>query len=101
MSQNQPNEEHRKKYAEVIAKAWSDESFKQKLIANPKETLKEMGVETPANMPIKVCDGSDGTFYLVLPKKPQENMTDEDLKKMSGGGSSYNCGFCWPGAANP
>lgn len=94
MSGSQPNEEQRKKYAEVIAKAWSDESFKQKLIANPKEALKEMGIETPSNMPIKVCDGSDGTFYLVLPKKPNQNLSPEELKKISGGLWGSGPGIC-------
>lgn len=97
MSENQPNEEQRKKYAEVIAKAWSDESFKQKLIQNPKEALKEMGIDIPANMPIKVCDSSDGTFYLVLPKKPEGNLSEEELKRYTGGNwACGGCGICTP-----
>lgn len=89
------NEAQRKKYAEVVAKAWSDEGFKQKLIANPKETLKEMGVEIPSNVPIKVCDGSDGTFYLVIPPKPKGKLDEEQLKNMQGGKSSGGCLDCF------
>lgn len=79
------NEEQRKKYAEVIAKVWSDESFKKKLIESPKETLKEMGFEIPSNISIKVCDESDGTFYLIIPKKPESELSDEKLRQISGG----------------
>lgn len=78
------HEEQRKKYAELIAKAWSDESFKQKLIANPKEALKEMGVQVPSG-PLKVCDGTDGTFFLVIPKKPEKGLSEDELRRMSGG----------------
>lgn len=81
----QPSEEQRKKYAEVIAKAWSDENFKKKLLEHPREALKEMGVDVPTSSSIKVCDSSDGTFYLVLPQKPSGNLDADSLKNITGG----------------
>ena len=38
-----------KKYAKLIAKAWSDESFKDKLISDPKGVLIEEGINKYIN----------------------------------------------------
>tara|TARA_B100000315_G_scaffold218472_1_gene219800 strand:- start:160 stop:363 length:204 start_codon:yes stop_codon:yes gene_type:complete len=35
----------RSNYGKIVAKAWSDEEFKAKLMADPKSVLKENGVD--------------------------------------------------------
>lgn len=89
-------EENRKKYAEVIAKAWSDDGFKKKLLANPEEALKEMGVDIPPGKHIKVAENTPDTFWYILPEKPEGTISDEDLKKISGAdGSCCNPHGCY------
>ena len=85
MNESNKQEEFSKKYAEVIAKAWSDESFKKKLIANPNETLKEFGVSLPEGVTFHIHENGSDTCHLILPKKPEGQLSDEDLKKASGG----------------
>lgn len=80
-------EENKKKLAEVIAKAWADEAFKQKLMSDPKNAMKEMGVVFADNVNVKVCENTADTFHFVLPRKPEGNLSEEELKKMSGGWS--------------
>ncbi len=41
-------EERLKAYSRIVAKAWGDEAFKQRLLADPKATLQAVGVPVPA-----------------------------------------------------
>ena len=85
MNESNHQEEFSKKYSEVIAKAWSDEDFKKKLLENPNETLKEFGVPMPEGITFHIHENGSGTCHLILPKKPAGELSDEDLKKASGG----------------
>ena len=61
-------------YRRLVAKAWDDEAFKQRLIATPAEVLKEHGVEIPAGVEVKVLEGRTepefGANTVVLPLPP-------------------------------
>ena len=48
MVQNQEGQEQAKKLGQVVAKAWQDEGFKQRLVANPQAVLQEHGLPVPA-----------------------------------------------------
>jgi hypothetical protein len=77
-------EEQSKKIGQLIAKCWSDESFKQKLLADPAATLKAENVKLPAGLSLKAVENTDKVFYLVIPAKPTD-LSDEDLDKVAGG----------------
>lgn len=64
--------EHRKKMAKVIAKAWSNESFKAKLISDPKSVLESEGVAVPAGLDFKVVEQTNKLVYIVIPFKPED-----------------------------
>ncbi len=85
------NEEQGKKMNQVIAKCWSDESFKQKLLADPVATLKAEGVALPDGLSVKALENTDKVFHLVIPAKPTD-LTDDDLDKVAGG--SFTADFC-------
>ena|ERR1051325_457566 len=59
-----------KKIGKVIAKAWADEDFKRRLIANPADVLREAGLEIPTALRIDVLQDSPQRRYLVLPLRP-------------------------------
>ena len=77
------NEEIRKKYAKIVAKAWADDDYKNKLIASPKEILKHEGIELPDKIKIRIFENSDSELNFVLPVKPTEiggiSLTEERL----------------------
>jgi len=77
-------DEQGKKVDQIIAKAWADAGFKQKLMADPAATLKAEGMDMPANLTFKVVENTDKEFYLVLPARPTE-LSDDDLDKVAGG----------------
>lgn len=57
----------------IIEKAWSDSAFRLHLLTDPKAAiLNEFGIDIPAEFNLKVLEETDDTFYLVLPKKPDD-----------------------------
>ncbi|MEK7817189.1 MAG: NHLP leader peptide family RiPP precursor, partial [Actinomycetota bacterium] len=91
-------EEQGKKMNQLIAKCWSDEGFKQKLLADPAATLKAEGVALPAGLTLKAVENTDKVFHLVIPAKPTDlsDLSDSDLDSVAGG-SCGGCVFSFPG----
>ncbi len=58
-----------KKWAEIVARAWMDETFKQKLMQNPK----------------KVLEDNQNQHFLILPEKPKGKFSETELKSIAGG----------------
>jgi hypothetical protein len=85
--------DRKKQFGQIIAKTWSDESFKQRLLANPAATLKAEGFEMPAGVEVRVLENSEKAFYLVLPPKPATGeLSDEDLENVAAGACySFTC----------
>jgi hypothetical protein len=63
-------EEQTKKMQKIIAKAWMDDEFKQRLLSEPTEVLQEEGLETPPGVEIRMLENTDNLLYMVLPAKP-------------------------------
>lgn len=72
-------EEQVKKMQKVIAKAWADEAFKQKLITQPAQTLKDEGLVVPPEVELKVVECTDKVLYIVLPAKPAADVLCVDV----------------------
>jgi hypothetical protein len=69
--------------ASAITRSWTDERFKQKLLTDPRAALKEVGVEVPKGVTIKVVENTADTQYLVLPPPPAHpgNVSMEELAR--------------------
>ena len=78
-------EEQGKQYGQLIAKAWSDEEFKARLLANPKDAMAEVGMDVPEGVEIEVVESTQEKVYLIIPPKPDGELSDDDLDKVSGG----------------
>jgi hypothetical protein len=74
-------------YAKIVAHAWKDARFKEKLLKNPKEALKEMGMDVPANFDVRVIEEKSNTMTFILPKVPEklQKLSDQELEKLAGG----------------
>ena len=77
------------------AKAWKDPKFKKKLKDNPKEALKEMGLDVSKEIQIRIVEDDKNTVTFVINSTPQNlaTMEEEELKKISGG-SGLTGGLC-------
>ncbi len=75
-------------YGQLVMRAWNDPEFKKRLSANPRETLKEIGLELPVDMSLEVHIQTPNHIHLVIPEKPPElgELTEEEMRKFAGGG---------------
>lgn len=79
-------------WGQIIARAWSDEDFKDRLVSDPRAVLAEYGIEAPEGVEIKVVEDTDAVRHITLPLSPAGELADEELVG-SAGADSY-CGFC-------
>jgi hypothetical protein len=69
----------------LVARAWDDDGFRQRLLAEPGAVLREEGIDVPGDVELRVVEGDaaedDGdAAYLRLPPKPAaEDLIDENL----------------------
>ena len=63
-------EEQGKKYAKLIAKAWSDEAFKERLLTDSRTVLEAEGIIVPPGVDVKVVEQTDTQLFMVIPIKP-------------------------------
>jgi hypothetical protein len=76
------NLENKKKYVQIIAKAWADEEYKKKLLANPTEVFKEEGLELPESINIKMLEDTEDEQVLILPRVPEKELTVEEIEQL-------------------
>jgi len=81
-----------KQLAQIVTRAWSDEGFKARLLREPAQVLREHGISVPDDVEIRVVENTDRIVHLVLPPRPQEELTEEQLARISGG----MCAFSTP-----
>ncbi len=78
------------KIGEIISKAWADEAFKQRLLADAATVLTEEGIAIPQGMTVKAVENTDTIFHLVIPPKmPTAQLDISKLASIAGGGSCY------------
>jgi len=69
-------EQFTKAYGKIVAKAWADEGFKQRLLSDPTTVLRENGFDLPHGMEIKVVESTSALIYLILPPRPDSPEMD-------------------------
>ena len=92
MELNKKQEESQELMNVIITKCWEDASFKQQLIANPEETIKNLtgkDVNIPEGRKLVVNDQTnDGFIHLNIPAQPNLadlELSDEQLESVAGG----------------
>ena len=75
----------------LIEKSLQDESFRQRLMEDPKGTLEqELGRRLPEEVQVRVVEESADTSYLVLPGTPMAGregveLSNQELESVAGG----------------
>ena len=88
-----------KGYAKVVAKAWSDDTYKDGLLRDPRAVLTAAGLEVPSSVELAVVEDSAQKRHLVLPAKPAEGEINEEALAGAAAGLCCCCqsqasGFC-------
>lgn len=75
--------------SKTIERAWTDPTFKSRLLADPKEAAAEMGVRVPETVSVKVWENTETVEHMILPMNPAvAELSDSDLEAVAGGGLS-------------
>jgi hypothetical protein len=85
MAQEQRQQERATQLGQVVAKAWQDEAFKQRLLGDPRAALQEQGLPLPAGKAVRVVENTAETVHLVLPARPADgDRSAERLAQVAG-----------------
>lgn len=94
-----------KQWGMLVARAWSDNDFKARLMNDPAAVLEEHGIDVPLGVEFKVVEDTEDVCHLVLPPSPAGDLIDEELTVTNGlycysggcgrcGRCGCGCGFC-------
>src|SRR5262252_4364236 len=75
----------KRKWAETVTKAWDNEAFKNRLIADPAAVLKEQGLQVRPGIQVRVLENTDKIVHLTLPPKPSGEISEEQLEHVAAG----------------
>jgi hypothetical protein len=87
-------------WSQIVGRAWADDEFKERLLADPAEILGEYDLAPPAGLRVEVHDdpawvppNTDEVLHLVLPARPSEDeLSEDDLCSVGPGGPAA---YCW------
>src|SRR5262245_40656366 len=75
----------RRRWGQLVARAWDDDGFRQRLLTEPEAVLREEGIDGPAGIVVRVVEGDEAAdsrqvAYLRLPSKPaDDDLVEDDL----------------------
>jgi hypothetical protein len=91
-------QDYAQRWGRLVARAWGDEGFKARLLAEPAAVLAEQGIPLPPGMQVWVHENTATAVHLVLPPHPPSvkgELSDEELEAVAGGftglPASYYC----------
>jgi hypothetical protein len=58
--------EYERKFAQIVAKAWIDSAFKQRLLRNSTTAVRQQGIRLPAGKELKIFENTSDVEYLPL-----------------------------------
>jgi hypothetical protein len=89
-----------------VARAWDEDAFRRRLLAEPEDVLREEGMDVPPGVTVRVVEGDatrdgEAAAYLRLPARPaKEDLIEDDLS-FEGSSPHRHChvsrpsGFCF------
>ena len=75
-------EEQTRKMVEIIAKAWGDDVFKQRLLKEPMLVLNEEGMDIQQDLELRTVENTDKLIHIILPPKPEQEVNGDALKAL-------------------
>jgi hypothetical protein len=78
-------QDYAKQYGQLVARAWGDEAFKQRLLADPAPALAEQGIPIPPGVEVRMHENTASVVHLTLPPAPSDELSDEQLDGVTGG----------------
>jgi hypothetical protein len=99
--------EQRRRWGRLVARAWEDEPFRRRLLAEPEAVLRQEGIDVPEGVEVRVLEeeaprDTGEAAYLRLPGRPAAaDLIEDDLTLPHGSTSArrthHSC-YCVCGA---
>ena len=86
--------EFQKAYGKLVAKAWSNDDFKIKLLNDPMEVFKDHDIEVPEGIEVRMVENTEKITHFILPPEPSDELSDEELGSVSGGSTCMGSMLC-------
>jgi hypothetical protein len=77
--------EDQRKWTQLVKRAWTDATLKQRLLDDPAPLLREHGIAIPAGAAVRVVQDKDTVACMVEPADDQAELTTSDLSGVVGG----------------
>ena len=81
-------EESSRHWGQLLARMWTDDALKDRFMDDPATVLREHGIVVPEGYDIRAVEDSPAVIHVILPQRPAEEVNDEDLELVAGGGST-------------
>jgi hypothetical protein len=91
MEQQEP-EELARLYGQIVARAWVDDDFKARFLGDPTAVMREAGMSVPAGTEVRALENTDHVLHVVVPPRPDGEVSEEELTAAAGGGSTVGTG---------
>jgi hypothetical protein len=85
-------------WSQVVARAWCDKAFRDRLLSDPRTVLSEHGMDVPEDLEIELVEGeevmvedTEQARRFTYTVAPPDELTEEDLV----GGAVAQCFACW------
>jgi hypothetical protein len=75
-------DDYRRGYGQIVARAWSDDDYKARFLADPETVMREVGIELPGGAQVRAVEDTAHLLHLVL---PPSGVSEEDLAQVAGG----------------
>jgi hypothetical protein len=75
--------------ARLFAACWKDEVLKARFMSDPKSVLAEYDMPVPDGIDVKVVENTDACVHITIPKRPSNDLSDDELFDAAGGGQDY------------
>lgn len=68
--------------AQLTARAWTDPAFRERLLANPAQEMREAGLEVPQDIEVRAVADTESVRHIILQHRP-EWFGDDDFQNMN------------------
>ena len=75
--------QNQQKWAQLVTRAWADESLKQRLLNDPAPLLQEYGIDTPAGVELRVVQDKDTIACMFQPQMLAGGTDAEPVERCS------------------
>ena len=87
------------KLLDVIAKSWTDDEYRQRLIKDPGTVLAEDGITAPPGANTRVVEHQPNDIYLFLPPRPQAEINVRNVASLAAAGAGLTVAATQPQSA--